>query len=323
MAARKQSKVTPKYKTKYRGRNWAEYEKGLRQRGDITVWFSEDAIKDWNAKPTGKPGGQTKYSDIAIVTALTLKNLFALPLRQTEGLLTSLLRLMGLELDVPDHTTLSRRGSKVEVPLHKGPQEESIELMIDSTGLKIVGDGEWHSEKHKKSQGRRKWRKLHIGVDAQGYIVASELTTSDEPDPSTVPTLLEQVTTEIEQFTADGAYDTQDVYGELEGAGTADINIVIPPRKTATRNPSAEGAWQQRDLAVQRIEKIGRKAWRKEAGANRQAHVENTMSRLKRITGDRLSAKNFETQKREAKIRVNILNRMIDLGMPEFYRVIS
>ena len=138
---------------------------------------------------------------------------------------------MKLDLDVPDHTTLSRRGSKVNVPLHKGPQEESLELMIDSTGLKITGDGEWHSKKHKKSKSRRKWRKLHIGVDAQGYIVASELTTSDESDPSTVPTLLEQITTEISQFIADGAYDTQNVYGELERAGTAEIKIVIPPKK--------------------------------------------------------------------------------------------
>ena len=127
MAARKQSKVTPKYKTKYRVRNWAAYEKGLRQRGDITIWLSEDAIVDWNAKPTGKPGGQSKYSDLATVTALALKNLFHLPLRQTEGLLTSLLRPMNLELDVPDHTTFSRRGCKVKVPLHRGPQEDSIE----------------------------------------------------------------------------------------------------------------------------------------------------------------------------------------------------
>ena len=267
MAARRQSKVNPKYKTNYRVRNWAEYEEGLRQRGDITIWFDEDAIKAWNAVPNGKPGGQSKYSDLAIVTALTLRILFKLPLRQAEGFLTSLVRIMALDLDVPDHTTLSRRGRVVDVPVYKRTHDDPIQLMIDSTGLKIVGEGEWHSEKHKTSKKRRKWRKLHIGVDEQGYIVASELTTSEESDPSTVPTLIKQLTAKISQFTGDGAYDTQKVYKELADAGTDDIQIIVPPRKTATRNPSVRGVWAQRDAAVQRIEEIGRQAWRKKAGA--------------------------------------------------------
>ena len=323
MAARRQSKVNPKYKTNYRVRNWAEYEKGLRQRGDITIWFDEDAIKAWNAVPNGKPGGQSKYSDLAIVTALTLRILFKLPLRQAEGFLTSLVRIMALDLDVPDHTTLSRRGRVVDVPVYKRTHDDPIQLMIDSTGLKIVGEGEWHSEKHKTSKKRRKWRKLHIGVDEQGYIVASELTTSEESDPSMVSTLIKQLTTKISQFTGDGAYDTQKVYKELADAGTDDIQIIVPPRKTATRTPSVRGVWAQRDAAVQRIEEIGRQAWRKEAGANRQAHVENAMFRLKRSTGDHLLAKHFDTQKREIKIRVNIVNRAFDLGRPESYKIID
>ena len=166
-------------------------------------------------------------------------------------------------------------------------------------------------------------KQIYIGVDAQGYIVASELTISDESDPSMVPTLLAQIPTEISQFIADGAYDTHNVYSALETAGTAEINIVIPPKKTTIRNPSAEGAWQQRDSAVQRIEEVGRRAWRKEVGAAQQAHVENTICRFKKITGDKLSTKNKEAQKRESQIRVNILNRMIDLGMPESYKVIN
>ena len=317
MAARTKSKVTPKYKTKYRVTNWREYEAGLRRRGDITVWFDDAAVRAWNAPPSGKPGGQPTYSDLAIITALTLRTVFHLPLRQAEGFVGSLMRLMRLDLEVPDHTTLSRRGRTVDVPklarVHDGP----LHLMIDSTGLKVTGDGEWHAAKHGGSKKRRSWRKLHIGVDGHGYIVASELTSSNADDALTVPTLVAQLTASIARFTADGAYDTEAVYDAVAGSGTPDIRLVVPPRRTATRTPSAEGAWAQRDAAVARIEQVGRRAWRKEAGANRQARVENAMFRLKRITGDGLRARNFEGQKREAVIRVNVLNRMLALGMPQ------
>ena len=130
-------------------KNWAAYEAGLRNRGDITFWFDEDAIDAWNASPDGRPGGQLRYSNLAIVTALTLRAVFRLPLRQTEGFVASLIRLMGLDLDTPDHTTLSRRNSDVEVPLLAKKHDGPIHLAIDSIGLKIVGDGEWHAHKHR------------------------------------------------------------------------------------------------------------------------------------------------------------------------------
>ncbi len=212
MAARKSTRVNRKYKTKYRVTNWREYERGLRSRGDITVWFSEEAIEAWTPPKNGRRGGQPHYSNLPILTALTLRMVFHLPLRQTEGFLNSLLRLMELDLKAPDHTTLSRRSKDVTVPaptrVHDGP----IHLIVDSTGLKISGAGEWHAHRHKNSKARRQWRKLHVGVDEDGFIVAATLTKSSEDDPSTVPELVEQVDSPIRRFTADGAYDTRSVY---------------------------------------------------------------------------------------------------------------
>lgn len=317
MAARTKSKVTPKYKTNYRVKNWPSYEASLRKRGDITVWFDGDAVDAWNAAPSGRPGGQRRYSDLAIVTALTLRVVFHLALRQTEGFVASLIRLMGLELETPDHTTLSRRNSQVEVaPIakaHDGP----IHLVIDSTGLKMVGDGEWHAHKHKTSDKRRSWRKLHLGVDSDGFIVASELTDSGVDDPSVGISMINETRAVIRRFTADGAYDTTTIYETLLAAGAARLNIVIPPRKTASPSKPARHVLGQRDAAIERIAVVGRRQWRKESGAHQQARAENAMFRYKRIIGVALRAGKFETQKREAKIAVNVINRMTELGMPQ------
>ena len=178
MAARTKTKVTPKYKTKCRVKNWAAYDVALRERGDITVWFDEESIFAWNVSPSGRPGGQRRYSDLAIVTALTLRTIFHLPRRQTEGFVASLIGAMGLSLKTPDHTTLSRRNRDVEVPRLPRGQDGPLHLVIDSTGLKIFGEGEWQVHKHKSPKKRRRWRKLHLGIDGDGYIIASALTDS-------------------------------------------------------------------------------------------------------------------------------------------------
>ena len=171
MVAAKSSRVNRQYKKKHRIRNWREYERGLRSRGDVTIWLSEDAIAAWVATKNGLRGGQRRYSNLAVRTALTLRVVFSLPLRQTEGFLDSLLRLMGLNLKAPDHTTLSRRNPIVAVPPLTRSYDGPIDLIVDSTGLKILGCGEWNAHKHKASKKRRDWRKLHIGVDAEGFIV--------------------------------------------------------------------------------------------------------------------------------------------------------
>ena len=209
MVAAKSSRVNRQYKKKYRIRNWREYERGLRSRGDVTIWLSEDAIAAWVPPKNGLRGGQRRYSNLAVRTALTLRVVFSLPLRQTEGFLDSLLRLMGLNRKAPDHTTLSRRNQIVAVPPLTRSYDGPIDLIVDSTGLKILGCGEWNAHKHKASKKRRDWRKLHIGVDAEGFIVAAELTASSRDDASTLPALLDTIEVPIRRFTADGAYDPQ------------------------------------------------------------------------------------------------------------------
>jgi hypothetical protein len=317
MAARTKTKVTPKYKTNYRVKNWAAYDIALRERGDITVWFDDEAICAWNAPPSGHPGGQRRYSDLAIVTALTLRTVFHLPLRQSEGFVSSLIGLMGLALKTPDHTTLSRRNRDVEVPRLPRGQDGPLHLVIDSSGLKMSGDGEWQAHKHKTSNRRRSWRKLHLGIDGDGYIIASALTDRVADDACVAISMLEQIEGTIARFTADGAYDSRPMYEALAAAGAIDIRIVIPPKKTAAVNSQAKGVWCQRNEAVERIGDVGRRQWRKESGAHQQARAENGMYRYKRIIGDHLRAKHHDSQKREALIAVNVMNRMTALGRPE------
>jgi Transposase DDE domain len=206
----------PKYKTAYRVKNWHEYDQSLRDRGDITLWMSQDAIDTWTPPVTGRRGAQPVYSDVAIETALTLRLLFRLPLRQTEGFLHSILTLMGVTLPCPDHTTLSRRNATVAIrrQVDRAPQE-AICLIVDRSGLKIGGQGEWHRQKYGEKPPKR-WKKLHLGVDAQGRIVASTLTESQEQDPSQMPALLSQVNRRIDRFVGDGIFDQAPVYTAIE-----------------------------------------------------------------------------------------------------------
>ena len=323
MAAGKSSRVNRKYKTKYRIRNWREYERGLRSRGDVTIWLSEEAIAAWTPAKNGLRGGQRRYSNLAILTALTLRVIYRLPLRQTEGFLNSLLRMMGLDLKAPDHSTLSRRNQIVELaPLSRalaGP----IHLIVDATGLKILGSGEWNAHKYKVSKKRRDWQKLHIGVDDEGFIVAAELTGSGGDDASALPDLLDQIEAPIQRFTADGAYDHRSIYDRVAAAGTEDIVTVIPPRRSAVSAGPTDGPWAQREAAVERIRKIGRRAWHKESGYRQQARVENGFFRYKSVPGNALKARHSNAQRREAVIGCHILNRMAELGRPKSYPVVS
>jgi IS5 family transposase len=193
-------------KPRYRVTNWPEYDASLKRRGSLTVWFTDEAVAAWRAEPRTTPGGQPHYSALAITTALTMGMVFHLALRQTEGLIGSVIGLLGLDLAVPDHSTLSRRGKTLEVPPPRRPSSGPLHLLVDSTGLKLGGAGEWLIEKHGASR-RRSWRKLHIGVDADsGEIVAVEVTRKDIDDAATVDTLLGQIAGPITSFTADGAY---------------------------------------------------------------------------------------------------------------------
>jgi Transposase DDE domain len=215
--------------------------------------------------PRTTPGGQPHYSALAILTALTLRAVFRLALRQTEGLIGSILHLLGLDLAVPDHSTIGRRAMTLKVPPPRSGTEP-LHLLVDSTGLKLGGPGEWLGEKH-GTKKRRSWRKLHLGVDAAtGRIEAAELTTHEVDDGSQVDPLLDQVTGPVASFTADGAYDRDDVY-EAVAARHPDAAVVVPPRSNAVLSEVAETTPTPRDRHLQLITERGRMGWQKAAGS--------------------------------------------------------
>jgi Transposase DDE domain len=306
--------------------NWAEYDAALRQRGSLTVWFTEAAVAAWEAEPRTTPGGQPHYSDLAITTALTLKAVFRLALRQTEGLIGSVIRLLGLALSVPDHTTLSRRAETLEVPRPRsgspdtGREAEPVHLLVDSTGLKLCGAGEWLIEKH-GTKTRRSWRKMHIGVDADtGQIVAATLTPHDVDDGSQVGPLLDQVTGAVASVTGDGAYDQDGVYASV-GERHPAAPVIVPPRSTAVPSATAETAPTQRDRHLQLIAEKGRMGWQKASGYNWRARAEATIGRFKRVIGDELRSHTDERRATEMDVAAQVLNRMLDLGRPKYVRI--
>jgi hypothetical protein len=226
-------------KQRFRATNWAEYDAALRGRGSLTLWFTDVAVAVWKIEPRATRGGQPRYSELAITTALTLRAVFRLALRQTEGLIGSIIDLLGLDLAVPDHTTLSRRAETLEVPRGQ-PGTRPMHLLVDSTRLRLCGPGEWLVEKH-GSRTRRSWRKLHIGVDADtGRIVASALTTNDVNDASQIGPLLDQIAGPIASFTADGAYDQDAVYRDV-AARHPDAAVIVPPARAPYRSHGRDG----------------------------------------------------------------------------------
>ena len=267
----KRSRVHPKYKTKCRVENWAEYDKSLTRRGDITLWLSQDAIDAWAPCGRKRRGGQRRFSDLAIETALTLRMIFRLPLRQTEGFLRSIFRLMDLHLDVPDHTTLSRRGHDLDIDLCALRGGGPLHLVIGSTGLSAFGEGEWAAAKH-GAKGVRGWRKLHLGVDAAGVIVMQALTDATGDDAQIAVPMLHSHAGNIASLTADGAYDTHEMYDECAQHGA---RVVVPPSKPSTQATKTRPPDTPRERTIARVKNIGRRAWKKESGYHKQARAEN------------------------------------------------
>jgi len=303
-------------KARYRIRNWRDYEAGLQRRGDLTLWLDETAIAGWHAARRTTPGGQAWYSDAAIELVLILRLVFHLALRQAEGFARSVLRLLGQTLRVPDHTTLSRRsrnfaGRTVRVVPH-GP----MHLAIDSTGLKLFGQGEWDVEKH--GRARRSWRKLHIAVDADtGEIVASVLTDNAADDAGEVPALLARVEGEIVSVTADGAYDGDPVYQAVAShQPDPPPDVIIPPRASAVASTEDAEAQSRRDRHIRLIAAKGRMAWQKVTGYGRRSLVETAIGRYKAIIGPKLRARGLPAQQGEIALAVEVLNRMIRTAKP-------
>jgi hypothetical protein len=307
-------------KPRYRVTNWPEYDAALRQRGSLTVWFTDEAIAAWRAEPRATPGGQPHYSALAITTALTMRAVFGLALRQTEGLIGSIITLLGLDLAVPDHSTLSRRSKTLEVPLRRRLGTGPLHLLVDSTGLKLGGAGDWLVEKHGTSR-RRSWRKLHIGIDAgSGEIVAVEVTRKEITDGSRTGALLDQLADPLASFTGDGAYDQDRVY-EAVAERHPDAAVIVPPRATAVPSASAETAPTQRDLHLRTIAERGRMGWQKSSGYNLRAKVEASIGRYKRVIGDALRSRTDQTEATEVAIAAAALNRMLEFGRPNYVRI--
>ena len=302
---------------KYHVRNWAEYNEGLRRRGDLTVWFDEEAIANWMADKTGKPGGQRVYSDLAIETSLVVRMVYKLAYRQTEGFLNSIASLLGLGIEIPDYSTLCRRSrllrKKLRIP--KAASSQPIHLMIDSTGLRI------HVGNARKPPKQRAWRKLHIAVDRKtGNIVASELTASRARDATRVPALLTQIQAPLVSVAADSAYDKEAVYETIEAHSPGRrTRVVIPPQRNTTLSQNSNTAMQERDRHIRAIERHGRREWYKLSGCTKRSMVENAVYRYKAIIGPEMRTRTLARQRVEHRIGCEILNKMTALGMPDTY----
>jgi hypothetical protein len=311
-------------KKTYQVRNWREYNKSLVSRGSLTFWLSEEIIKEWQCtlNEGGQRGRPPKYSDSMIESALTLRQLFNLPLRATEGLLGSLIMLLGLKSEVPDYTTLSKRGKKLEIDLDYRPSKGARHVLIDSTGVQVIGEGEWKVLNHGKAK-HQLWRKLHIAIDAKSLdILAAEMTESVRLDGNTLPKLIKGIPDVIEQMTGDGAYDKKNCYQTAYERGA---KPVFPPQHNAAvqRNKiKKDPALIARDEA---INFIGRgdsqeeqlKQWKLNNNYHRRSLVETTMSRLKFVFNDRMRSKNMQNQVTDLRIRCKIINKMNQLGLPK------
>lgn len=305
-------------KSPYRIRNWPEYEAGVRRRGDLTVWLSDDAINSWRAPPSGKPGGQRTYANIAIEAALTIRMVFQLPLRQAGGFLLSVADMLEVEIPIPDHTTLSRRLRTLgEMPFRAVASHRPIQLLIDSTGLRI------HVGNLRKPPRNRAWRKLHLAVDAgTGEIIASDLSSRRTHDCARVPALLKQIDNRVASISADGAYDTEGVCeaAHAQGEGRA-VSVLIPPRRDAQLSPRPSAALKERNRNIRSIRRLGRREWHKRSGNSRRSMVENAVYRYKTIIGRGMRSRTLAGQRVEVQLACKVLKTITRLGMPDSCRM--
>lgn len=315
-----------KKKDKYRTRNWKEYNASLVNRGSITFWFEEKSAEKWySIQRTNKPGRPEIYSDDAIRCGLMIKAVFRTALRFLQGFVDSIIRLLKLDLTCPHYSVFSRRAKDLNIPLRKLLKPgEKLNVVFDSTGVKVFGEGEWKVRKHGYSK-RRTWRKVHVGMCADsGQVVVSAVTSNNVSDDEAMIHMMGAIEgIPLGDVLGDGAYDTTDCREAIYDLGG---NPVIPPDKTAKvqkRNPLP--CLRTRDKAIRRIEELGeegRATWKKEVNYHRRSRVETFMYRYKTILGDRLTCRKQSTQATEVRIKIDVLNRMIELGMPKSYKVI-
>ena len=308
--------MTNKPKRRYRIRNWRDYNSALVRRGSLTLWVDQGSANRWRdqSRPARR-GRRRTYSDLAILCALTLREVYHLPLRSTQGLVSSVLRLLGAQMPAPHYSTLSRRAAALEVQLprlSRGP----LHLAVDSTGVKLYGEGEWKVRLHGKEK-LRTWRKLHLLIDHRTHeAVALAMTDKDVLDRRALPGLLKGVEGEVAEVLGDGAYDFQGCYKAIHARGA---RSVIPPQRRARVRSGPE--FGDRNAAVLRGREVGRDEWKKEAGYHRRSLAETAMMRFKTIFSDRLKARERRRQVTELRLRCAAMNRMTQLGMPQSYAV--
>lgn len=307
--------MTNKNKPQYRIRNWPDYNKALIRRGSLTLWIDAHALDAWlNCNKAARRGRQRLYADAAILCALTLREVYHLPLRATEGLVRSLLRLLTLDLPAPDYSTLSRRARSLELSL--AASRNIRHLVIDSTGLKLYGEGEWKVRLRGWTK-QRTWRKLHLAIDADSQHIASAVITHKEVvDPRVLPRLLKAVEVPIENVLADGAYDSRECYKAISERGA---RAVIPPRKGAVL--WKDQYLRQRNGNLRQVQKLGTGGWKRKADYHRRSLVETAIFRIKTVFTDRLRFREGERQRTEVMIRCLALNRMTEQGMPQSYAI--
>ncbi len=317
----KPKQTQPRRKSLYRVKNWPDYEQALLKRSSLTFWLPQDLAKSWRYAGAKQRGHPFAYSHQAIELLLTFKELFHLTHRGAEGFMRSLLGMLQIQLAVPDHSTLSRRSRHLRVTLPRtvsGP----LHLVLDSTGLKVFGEGEWKVRKFGYSR-HRTWRKLHVGLEPEsGEIQAVALTTNSLSDAATAEVLLAQIGADLLSCTADGAYDKRRVYQALQGHSPG-VRILIPPRHDAHiwQHGNSKEERLKRDENLRYIRQHGRRQWKQQGGYHRRSLAETLMFRLKMIFGERLSARCLDAQITQALIRCRALNQMTHLAMPQSYPV--
>lgn len=319
----KKKKPTQPKKATYRIRNWTEYNRSLVKRGSITLWIDEEVLAHWHPEPAEKRrrGGQVQYSDQAIEALLMLKAVYGLPYRQTMGFAQSILRMLAVEVRVPDYSLVCKRSKDLTLDLAVTPTSEPKHIVLDSTGLKVYGEGEWKVRQHGYSK-RRTWRKLHLSVDETTQeLQAVLLTEAGVDDAEAGQQLLQETPGEIERVGGDGAYDKRKFYEASTERGVE--TILVPPRCDAKiwQHGNCHQAPLPRDVNLRRIRQVGRKRWKRESGYHRRSLAETAVFRFKTIFGTSLSTRTFHRQVTEVRVKSAALNRMTQLGMPDSYRV--
>jgi hypothetical protein len=308
----------------YRIRNWRQYSQSLVNRGSITFWFSDEAIAKWySSERTEKPGRPDVYSEDTIRCALIIKVVFHVALRQLQGLIMSLIKILRVDVVCPHYSVFSRRAKNLNIPMRKFlKRKEHLNIIFDSTGVKVFGEGEWKVRKHGYSK-RRTWRKVHVGICADSdQVIVSAVTSNDVSDDTAMLHMMDALDgISLGDVLGDGAYDTIDCREAIHDRGGRQI---IPPKRTARmQRKDPIPSLLPRDEAINRINELGaegRAQWKKEIGYHRRSLAETFMFRYKTIVGDRLSARKWQTQITEVKIKLDAINRMTELGMPESYK---